>query len=84
MHSPLHLGPIEDERRGVLKMRDRFQDFRRAMHSRLTRIARDETGATAVEYAVMVGLIAAVIILVVQALGIETVNAFQSVLDAWP
>ena len=65
-------------------MRDRFQDLRWAMHSGLTRIARDETGATAVEYAAMVGLIAAVIIFVVQALGIETVNAFQSVLDAWP
>lgn len=65
-------------------MRDQLQDIQRAMHSRLTRIARDETGATAVEYAVMVGLIAAVIILVVQALGIETVNAFQSLLDAWP
>ena len=65
-------------------MRNRFQDVRRALDSRLRRIARDETGATAVEYAVMVGLIAAVIIFVVQALGIETVNAFQSVLDAWP
>jgi pilus assembly protein Flp/PilA len=65
-------------------MRDQLQDIRRAMHRRLTRVARDETGATAVEYAVMVGLIAAVIIFVVQALGIETVNAFQSVLDALP
>lgn len=65
-------------------MRDLFQDIRRAMRSRLARVAQDETGATAVEYAVMVGLIAAVIIFVVEALGIETVNAFQSVLDALP
>jgi pilus assembly protein Flp/PilA len=47
-------------------------------------MARDEMGATSVEYGVMVGLIAAIIIFVVQALGIETNNAFQSVLDAWP
>ena len=65
-------------------MRDRFQDMGQAMRSCLARVAQDETGATAVEYAVMVGLIAAVIIFVVQALGIETNNAFQSVLDAWP
>ena len=65
-------------------MRDRFKDMGQAMRSWLTRVALDETGATAVEYAAMVGLIAAVIIFVVQALGIETNNAFQSVLDAWP
>lgn len=65
-------------------MRDLLQDIRRAMRTGLSRVSRDETGATAVEYAVMVGLIAAIIIFVVQALGIETNNAFQSVLDAWP
>jgi len=64
-------------------MRDRLQDIRRAMRSGLPLVAQDETGATAVEYAVMVGLIAAIIIFVVQALGTETNNAFQSVLDAW-
>jgi len=53
------------------------------MRSGLPLVAQDETGATAVEYAVMVGLIAAIIIFVVQALGTETNNAFQSVLDAW-
>lgn len=42
----------------------------------------DETGATAVEYGIMVALIAAVIVAVVVTLGQEIRNAFQAVLDA--
>lgn len=42
----------------------------------------DESGATAVEYGLLVALIAAVIILVVQALGQQIAAAFQSVVDA--
>ncbi|MGI8707823.1 MAG: Flp family type IVb pilin [Actinomycetota bacterium] len=45
---------------------------------------QDEKGATAVEYGIMVALIAAVIIAVVTALGIEVQAAFQSVVDALP
>jgi pilus assembly protein Flp/PilA len=41
--------------------------------------ARDERGATAVEYGLLVALIAAVIILVVGTLGSKVSNAFQSV-----
>ncbi len=44
----------------------------------------NEKGATAVEYGIMVALIAAVIIAVVTALGIEVQAAFQSVVDALP
>ena len=65
-------------------MRERIHRVRRLIAIRSSLFARDETGATAVEYAVMVGLIAAIIILAVQILGEETNNAFQSVLDAWP
>lgn len=65
-------------------MRERIYRVRQLIATRSSFFARDETGATAVEYAVMVGLIAAIIILTVQILGEETNNAFQSVLDAWP
>ena len=65
-------------------MQRRIRNIRRAIDTWSSRMARDENGATSVEYGVMVGLIAAIIILAVQALGIETNNAFQSVLDAWP
>jgi len=41
--------------------------------------AREERGATAVEYGLLVALIAAVIILVVGALGSKVSNAFSSV-----
>jgi len=45
---------------------------------------RDEKGATAVEYGLLVALIAAVIIVVVGLLGQEVRNAFQTVVDALP
>lgn len=50
------------------------------LHSLLTRpLCRDDRGATAVEYGLMVALIAAVIVAVVATLGGQIVNAFQSV-----
>lgn len=50
-----------------------------------TRIAtREEKGATAVEYGLMVALIAAVIILAVTALGTEVKTAFEKVVNAIP
>lgn len=51
---------------------------------RLSRGCRDESGATAVEYAIMVALIAAVIIAVVMILGKEVNDAFQNVVDGLP
>ena len=45
---------------------------------------RNERGATAVEYGLMVALIAAVIVGVVFALGNEIEAAFQTVVDALP
>ncbi len=64
-------------------MRELIHDPRQLIDIGSSRMDRDEKGATSVEYAVMVGLIAAVIIFTVQALGEETNSAFQSVLDAW-
>ncbi len=61
-----------------------IHDIRRLIAIRSSLLARDEAGAASVEYAVMVGLISAIIILTVQALGTETNSAFQAVLDAWP
>jgi pilus assembly protein Flp/PilA len=52
--------------------------------SRLLEIREGERGATAVEYGIMVALIAAVIILVVQAVGQKTSNAFESVNSVLP
>ncbi len=46
--------------------------------------SENEKGATAVEYGIMVALIAAVIIAVVTALGLEVQAAFQAVVDALP
>ncbi|SDD16170.1 pilus assembly protein Flp/PilA [Geodermatophilus telluris] len=43
---------------------------------------REEKGATAVEYGLMVGLIAAVIVGLVATLGTELRGMFQDVLDA--
>lgn len=48
------------------------------------RFERDDKGATAVEYGLMVALIAAVIVGVVTALGGSVTGAFQRVVDAIP
>lgn len=42
-----------------------------------------ETGATAVEYGIMVGFVAAVIIAVVTVLGGKTQSAFQAVVNGF-
>jgi len=49
---------------------------------KLINFFKDEEGATAVEYGLMVALIAAVIIGAVQLLGTSTKDAFQCVADA--
>ena len=47
-----------------------------------TRLHTRERGATAVEYGLLVSLIAAVIVAIVLILGRQVSNAFQSVSDA--
>lgn len=49
---------------------------------RLINFFKDEEGATAVEYGIMVAAIAAVIIAIVIVVGQQTQNAFQNVSDA--
>lgn len=46
--------------------------------------ARDERGATAVEYGVLVALIIAVLVLVIQAVGNKTSTAFNKVNTTLP
>jgi pilus assembly protein Flp/PilA len=50
------------------------------LQNRLAEI-RNEDGATAVEYGIMVALIAAVIVLAVTALGVNIRDVFQGVAD---
>jgi pilus assembly protein Flp/PilA len=45
---------------------------------------RDETGATAVEYGLLVGLIAVVIIVAVTALGSKLTGLFNTITSALP
>ena len=45
---------------------------------------QDEDGATAVEYGLIIALIAAVIVVVVAALGVKITGAFQKVVNAIP
>lgn len=46
--------------------------------------ARGDEGATAVEYAILASLIAAVIVAAVVALGLQLPPIFQSVVDGFP
>lgn len=46
--------------------------------------SRDEQGATAVEYGLLVALIAAVIVVAVGLLGGKVNDAFQTIVDALP
>ena len=43
----------------------------------------DESGATAVEYGLMVALIAAVIVGIVTVLGVDVAAMFQEFIDSW-
>lgn len=46
--------------------------------------ANDETGATAVEYAIMVGLIAVVVVASVATFGLAVRSLFSAFNTAWP
>jgi pilus assembly protein Flp/PilA len=52
--------------------------MRKAILTGLARFVRDESGATMVEYGLMVGLIALVSIGIVTSLGISTQGLFQA------
>lgn len=63
----------------MLALYTNLQNLLFEIHSR-----RTEEGATAVEYGLLVALIAAVIVGVVATLGTQIQAAFQSVVDALP
>jgi pilus assembly protein Flp/PilA len=54
------------------------------MVKHIVRFMKEEDGATAVEYGLMVALIAAVIVGVVTTVGTRTQNAFTTVQNALP
>ncbi len=54
------------------------------MLTTISKLWKDEEGATAVEYGLMVAAIAAVIVIVVFTLGGKVSGAFQKVDDAMP
>lgn len=54
------------------------------MVKHIVRFMKEEDGATAVEYGLMVALIAAVIVLTVTTVGTRTNNAFTTVQNALP
>jgi len=62
------------------KMSIKAKNERRRNMKRLIGFFRDEEGATAVEYGLMVAAIAAVIVVVVFSIGTEINDAFQTVL----
>jgi pilus assembly protein Flp/PilA len=48
------------------------------------RLARDEAGATAVEYALMLGGVAAAIIVMIYVLGSKVNNLYSNTESRWP
>ena len=52
------------------------------MLSSITRFLRDEEGATAIEYGLIAGLIAAVLVTVLGSLGTTIEGKFQAILEA--
>lgn len=55
----------------------------RRIAARIAAGSTDQTGATAVEYAIIIALIAGVIILAVTAVGVKTGANFSKIIDAW-
>jgi pilus assembly protein Flp/PilA len=54
------------------------------MHSSIRRFLKDESGATMVEYGIMVAVIAAVSIALIQSIGTKTAGAFNTVDGSMP
>jgi pilus assembly protein Flp/PilA len=62
---------------GILKLTTALQAFAAGRMN-------DDRGATAVEYGMIVALIAAIIVLTVQAVGLDVLGGFQDVDNAIP
>ncbi len=56
----------------------------KTMTKTVRRFVGNESGATALEYALIVAFVSVVIVGVVFALGVDLVGLFQSIVDVWP
>lgn len=56
----------------------------KTLAGRATRFLTDESGATVVEYTLLLGLIALAIITAISAVGNPTQQNFESAVNAWP
>jgi pilus assembly protein Flp/PilA len=56
----------------------------RQLKKKRRRFLTDETGATALEYALIAAFVSVVIVGVVFTLGVDLVGLFQSIADIWP
>jgi pilus assembly protein Flp/PilA len=65
---------------GMTKMATALREIARFAGARL----HEDRGATAVEYGMIVALIAAIIVLTVQAVGLDVLGGFQDVDNAIP
>ena len=65
---------------GMLKMTTALREIARIAGGRMS----GDRGATAVEYGMIVALIAAIIVLTVQAVGLDVLGGFQDVDNAIP
>ncbi|WP_160288145.1 Flp family type IVb pilin [Pseudomonas knackmussii] len=61
-----------------------FKDFSLNVYSKVKTFAQDQEGATAIEYAVIAGLIVVAIVGVLQILGPQLQGIFQQISDALP
>lgn len=64
------------------KLMNRFHTVQGRIAARMYAFARDEEGATMIEYALIAALISVVAIVVLQAIGTNLTAVFQSVADA--
>lgn len=71
-------------RRGTAATEKEMTVKQLVMKAHVRRVLAQDKGATAVEYGLLVALIAAIIIGVVATLGTEIQGAFQDVVDALP
>jgi pilus assembly protein Flp/PilA len=76
--------PCSRQARASLKKRRRWPDVNSKMFGKMKALLKDESGATAVEYGLIVAAIAGLIIVVVFLLGKKVNNAFSNVASHMP
>ncbi|KAA0874097.1 Flp family type IVb pilin [Nitrincola tapanii] len=63
-------------------MLKKYFEFRFKLEDKLRELAKDDSGASAIEYAIIAGLIAVVIITATTEVGDAIVDTFESIRDA--